>query len=286
MCGEFKSKNTNEPYNIHPNFMKKIFHYKDIQVCYYINGSGKTIVLIHGFCEDSSMWNTFVNSNQTNQIICIDLPGYGESTTTNEGLSIVWMSEMVEALLAHEQIDSCVMMGHSLGGYVTIHLAEKNPGLLNGIGFINSHVYADDDTKKLNRDKSIQFIQKNSSRLFIRELINNLFSDEFKKQSPEIAKQLISKAQETVSDKAIIDTLIAMRDREDKSAILENIQLPVLFIIGKLDATIPLEISLKQSHLAAINQVIIREHVAHMSIFEDTSYTVQSMNEFVDFVNQ
>jgi pimeloyl-ACP methyl ester carboxylesterase len=266
--------------------MKKFFQYRDIQVCYYLKGTGKTIVLIHGFCENSSMWDAFVSSNQMNQIVCIDLPGYGESTTSNECISIVWMAEMVEALLNYEQITSCVIMGHSLGGYVTIQLAERNPGLLCGIGFINSHVYADDDTKKLNRDKSILFIEKNSSRLFIRELINNLFSDDFKKQKPEIAKQLISKAQETVSDKAIIDTLVAMRDRKDKSAVLENIQVPVLFIIGKLDATIPLEISLQQSYLAPVSQVIIRDHVAHMSIFEDTSYTVQVMNEFVDFVNQ
>lgn len=264
--------------------MKKNIPYKDIQVAYNIIGKGNTLVFIHGFCENSSMWNPLIDKLENQfQLIFIDLPGYGSSSSTQELLSITWMAEMVKAVLDEEQINSCIMMGHSLGGYVSIHFAEMYPNILKGIGFINSHVYADDTDKKNNRDKSIQFIEKHTAKLFIRELFNNLFTESYKKTNPEIVKNLIQDAQVNIQDRTIINTLIAMRDRQDKSSILKQINCPALFIIGKEDQTIPLNMSLDQSYLANVNQVYIRENMAHMSIFEDTDFSIEAIEKFVNF---
>ena len=267
--------------------MKNFFTFlKDIQVAYERIGSGHTIVLIHGFCEDKSMWTNIIEPLKAKfELLLIDLPGYGESTATKEQLSITWMAKMVDAILTYEKIIKCTMMGHSLGAYVSIHFAELYPNKLKGLGFINSHVYADDDEKKINRNKSIQFIEKHTAKLFIRELFNNLFTDQYKKTNPDILKKLIHNAQETISDHTIINTLIAMRDRADKSAVLSKLDCPVLFIIGKLDTTIALETSLNQTHLSSVNQVDIRENVAHMSVFEDTLNTINVITNFVNFCN-
>jgi|694.fasta_scaffold54212_2 pimeloyl-ACP methyl ester carboxylesterase len=268
--------------------MQKKTTYKDVEVCYEITATkSATIVLIHGFCEDSSMWKGIsYKLEQDFQLILINLPGYGGSSCTNEILSITWMAEMVNEVLITENITNCIIMGHSLGGYVSIHFAELYSSKLKGIGFINSHIYADDELKKANRNKSISFIEKHTAKLFIRELFNNLFTKEFLKTNSDVVKSLIENAQTTISDKAIIDTLVSMRDRDDKSYVLKNLKIPVLFISGREDETIPVQMSLNQSYLANVTQLHLRDHIAHMSVFEDTDYTLNAMSNFVNFCNK
>jgi pimeloyl-ACP methyl ester carboxylesterase len=77
-----------------------------------------------------------------------------------------------------------------------------------------------------------------------------------------------------------------MRDRDDKSYVLKNLKIPVLFISGREDETIPVQMSLNQSYLANVTQLHLRDHIAHMSVFEDTDYTLNAMSNFVNFCNK
>jgi pimeloyl-ACP methyl ester carboxylesterase len=70
-----------------------------------------------------------------------------------------------------ENIDSCWMIGHSMGGYITLAFAEKFPGELKGLGLFHSTVYADDEEKKGVRLKNIEFIKKYGSAKFLEQAI-------------------------------------------------------------------------------------------------------------------
>ena len=65
--------------------------YENKTIHYSTDGSGFPLVLIHGFCEDSTMWNDFISHFSNFQIIRIDLPGLGKSETL-DNLSIEKMA--------------------------------------------------------------------------------------------------------------------------------------------------------------------------------------------------
>ncbi len=84
-----------------------------------------------------------------------------------------------------------VLIGHSMGGYISMAFAEKYPDKLSGLGLFHSSSYADSPEKKESRDKNILFIQKNGAALFVEQAIPGLFSDEFKSEHPEEIRRLI-----------------------------------------------------------------------------------------------
>ena len=56
-----------------------------------------------------------------------------------------------------------LLIGHSMGGYITLAFAEKYPELLNSFGLFHSSAYADDEQKIEIRKKGIEFITNNGA---------------------------------------------------------------------------------------------------------------------------
>ncbi len=245
-------------------------------------GSGTAIVLLHGFGEDSSIWEQQVNYLQPHcRLIVPDLPGIGSSTyTAQTELSIEAMAKSVEAILAHEQIDECIMMGHSMGGYITLAFAEKYPARLLKMALIHSTAYADSDEKKSNRKKSIELISEYGSQAFLKTTIPNLLGAACKKDSPELINQLIKKAA-AFSKESLQAYTKAMMLRPNRTKILEQSKIPILFIAGTEDSAVPLTDVQIQAELPAEKYLHILNGVGHMGMLEATVLVNQYLLEFI-----
>ncbi len=68
------------------------------EVTFYNQGKGIPIVFLHGFCEDSRMWKDFIELFPKNQLIKIDLPGFGFSEV-DDSISIEKMAVVVDEVL-------------------------------------------------------------------------------------------------------------------------------------------------------------------------------------------
>ena len=105
-----------------------ILEHKGINIFYTVKGKGTALVLLHGFLENSSMWHPFIpNLTQRNRVVCIDLLGHGKTNCLGYAHPMELMSEAVEAVLKHLRLRKYYMIGHSMGGYVALSFAEKNP---------------------------------------------------------------------------------------------------------------------------------------------------------------
>ena len=141
---------------------------------YKITGKGKVIVLLHGYIEEGSMWNEIAKSlSKKYTVIVPDLEGFGNTPFTGKPLSMEKYAKDVFEMLNKEKVQQCIMLGHSMGGYVTLHFAEKYPELLSGFGLVNSHCFADTPEKKANRKKGNEFIATHGSHVFVKELYNS-----------------------------------------------------------------------------------------------------------------
>ena len=254
--------------------------YKKHNMTYSITGEGPTVVFLHGFGEDRRMWKEYIQAFTSYQIITIDLPGFGQSEVLSNA-TIPVMAEVVKTVLDQEAIKQCILIGHSMGGYVTLNFAHHFPNRLLGFGLFHSHPYADTADRKVNRIKSIDFVKEHGVPFYLKQLMPLLFAKGYIKSNPHVLDKMVYYGSQT-NKEGIINGLTAMRDRPDQTAVLAQAKVPVLFLIGKKDLAVPIENSLNQTHLPNLSDIHIYEEVGHMGMFENKQATIDAIKGFVD----
>lgn len=264
--------------------MKHII-FKNKKIFYRAEGTGKPVMLLHGFAEDGHLWKYQVKKlKEKFMVIVPDLPGSGKSEMQEEEIFIDDLAEVIKAIadaeLLNENKNQFTLIGHSMGGYVTLAFAEKYPGLLNALGLFHSTAYTDDEAKKEIRKKGIEFIKKNGVISFLKSTTPNLFSEKTKKSKPHLIKNLINSS-EYFSPETLIQYYKAMIKRPDRTFVLKSFNKPVLFAIGKNDNAVPLQASLEQCHIPLISHIKIFKNSGHMSMWEEKKEANTFIDEFL-----
>ena len=260
------------------------FNYLGTNVVYELAGTGPTLVFVHGFCEDSRIWDDFKKPFLDQyQILTFDLPGFGQSDI-NGSFSIKGYAQLLKALVDHLEIKTFTLIGHSMGGYASLAFAEDYSSYLNGLGLFHSHPYPDTADKKAHRSKSMEFVERNGSAPYVAQVIPNLFAPDYAKANAEFVDDLVQKAA-LYPSAGLTNALAAMRDRPDRSGVLKTNEVPVLFILGKLDTAIPYDGSIAQTILPNIAQVELMETVGHMGMFEATEQTQEMLKTYLQLVH-
>jgi len=249
---------------------------------YNISGEGKPVVLIHGFCESKKLWDAYTALLSTQyQVVSVDLPGFGESAM-GEVHTIDSMARDIKATLDTLQLGRTVLVGHSLGGYVSLAFAELFSERLLGLSLFHSTSFSDSKEKKENRDKAIAFVEKYGGKRYVESLFPGLFAEEKQEQLREHITYAVREAAKT-PQASIIRTLEAMRDRPDRSALLGRLPFPIQFIVGKQDVAVPLEQSLRECYLPREAHVQIMENIGHMGMVEDKPRTLRVLQDFLAY---
>lgn len=102
-------------------------------------GEGPPLVLIHGDFQDAATWRWVLpDLAATHRVYAPTLPGFGRDAPPPSGLSAALIAGRLEALLAELGLDRPVVIGHSFGGLVALHLALRAGHRLGGLGLIAS----------------------------------------------------------------------------------------------------------------------------------------------------
>lgn len=249
---------------------------------YSLQGNGSAIVLLHGFCESKSIWEQIIPIwSKTFTVISIDLPGFGGSEICQGQPSMEQYASDVKKILLHLHISSCTIIGHSLGGYVALAFAELFSQYLKGLVMFHSSAFADSEEKKANRNKTIEFVKTHGTAAFVTTLIPSLFKESNRKLFAIYINELIAEASE-INPQAIIDAAIAMRDRADRSEVLNGLHIPVLYVVGKADEAIPMKSSLEQCHLAKDAHAYFLSNSGHMGMIEEVKNCGKTILQFLE----
>jgi len=229
-------------------------------------GTGQPLILIHGFCESKEMWKTFSNHlSKSHQVFSPDLPGFGQSPLQQDHISLeevaVWLQEWMD----ENQIQNPIVIGHSLGGYVTLALTELMGTKLKGIGLFHSTAFADDEEKKKTRNKTIDFVKKHGVDKFIDSFVPPLFSEQHQTEQAGKIEELIALGKKS-SKKGVLAFIAAMRDRKDRFDVWKTFQGPKLMIAGELDPAVKVKSSRMHKPFATHYHELTG--VGHMGMFE------------------
>jgi len=254
---------------------------KDASVYYRVLGQGQPVMLVHGFSEDGTVWDELAASLQEDyRLIIPDLPGSGRSTGNIEGAGMETFAEYLLSILNKENITSCIMIGHSMGGYITLAFAEKYPEKLEGFGLFHSTAYADSEEKKEARKKNMDFIRKHGSEKFLRQSVPNLFSEAFRNDHPEVVEGIVERYR-NFSPGALVAYTDAMMRRADRIHVLESFKKPVLFILGEYDTAVPIEQGLKQCSIPEFSYIYIGARSGHMGMLEEPDFCLNAIKDFL-----
>lgn len=245
-------------------------------------GKQPVLVLLHGFAENAGIWHIQQEYlSEFFEVIALDLPGVGNNPLTT-ALTIDSMADNVFHSLQSAGIEKAVIVGHSMGGYVALAIAEKYPSILQGMGLFHSTALPDTEEKKDARRKSIKLMEQYGSEAFIRQAFPNMFSAGFKAKHPESVEAYVDMGI-TCSPASLKAYYEAMIVRPDRTAVLSSIEVPVLFVIGKDDTAVPLQSILPQVSLPRTSSIYIFEETGHMGMWEVPSASNELLQQFTLF---
>ena len=210
-----------------------------------ISGNGKKpLVLLHGFMENTTIWDEMeAHLSKDFILIKIDLPGHGKSKVYQEIHTVELMAEKVKEVIDALKLEKINLLGHSLGGYVSLAFAEKFPEILESMTLFFSTTVADDEEKKAIRRRSIAVIDENFEN-FVKTSIPNLFSNN-EKDILEGKIELAKNIAKSTNKEGVKAAQLGMAERPDRTEILENLDAKILIIAGKYDNALKTENLLK-----------------------------------------
>jgi pimeloyl-ACP methyl ester carboxylesterase len=247
------------------------------RIFYTDSGKGTPVVFLHGFCESHKIWIDFIApfSNDI-RILNVDMPGFGASPLPTNNLSIDSVGLSIIEWLEELKISNAVLIGHSLGGYVALAIAEQRPDLISGFALFHSTAYADSEEKKVNRNRTIEFVRKNGVAPFIDAFVPGLF---FKKDHP--ATSIAHKIGVQTSSDTLIAYTELMRDRPDRTNVLKNFNKPVLVLAGVRDSIIPFNSLKEQVTFLQKPTFTVLDESAHMGLFEQPETSRKAIQKFI-----
>lgn len=259
---------------------KKSLTYKNSTLSYRVQGEGNAIVLLHGFGEDGEIWRNQFDLFPHHRLIIPDLPGTGASELP-EHTSMESLARSVVAILDAEGAAQCILVGHSMGGYVTLAFADHHAERLKGYGLFQSTAYADSEEKKETRRKGIQFIRRYGAAEFLKTTIPNMYGPVSKNEHKELIEEHLLSVR-NFSGEALVSYYEAMIARPDRSHLLSMTGLPVLFMVGRHDAAVPFEDAMRQSHLPRLSYIHILENSGHQGMVEEPEESNKALLSYIE----
>lgn len=238
------------------------------------------VILLHGFLGSHDIWNSFLPEMlKKYRVITVDLPGHGHSTKAAQTFTMTEMAEEVAAIMRKEKVDLAHIIGHSMGGYVGLELLSKFPSKIGSLTLLNSTALDDSEQKKADRLRAIRVFDLNPA-IYVREAIQNLFYHE--------NKVAISKFLEPLQEIALGTSILGaqaclrgMRERKNHVLTINEADVPVQFIAGVHDQTVPFD-SIPDQVKSSNVSLQVMQNSGHMSFVEEPERCLQLILDFIE----
>lgn len=200
-----------------------------------------TVLFIHGFPFNSSMWSPQVEDlSNFARIIAPDLRGHGASDAVPGPYTIGQLADDCADLLGHLAVATpFVVCGLSMGGYIALEFCRRYPEHVAGLILAATRAGADSAEGKANRDKTIADVDAGGMSVLVDGMLPKLLSPETAVSDPDLA-DFVREMMLDTSVAGAKGALAAMRDRADSTDLLGEIDVPVLIIHGEDDQIIPI----------------------------------------------
>ncbi|WP_299115900.1 alpha/beta fold hydrolase [uncultured Winogradskyella sp.] len=253
--------------------------HRNCKIHYTSTGEGPTLLLLHGFLETLNMWDDFVEElSENNHVLCIDLLGHGKTDCHGYIHSMEAMAEAVYSVIDELKIIELRCIGHSMGGYVALALAEMKPNLIKNLCLMNSTFEADDNERKILRARAAKMATENYEAL-VRMSFTNLFAPDSKEKFKDDFDKALAIGLKT-SKQGFIAAHKGMAIRPDRFETLTSITGKKVIIIGEKDTIYNQELVLQKVEDTTIKiELFSGGHMSHIENKQELSYFLKRFSE-------
>jgi pimeloyl-ACP methyl ester carboxylesterase len=251
-----------------------------------VSGDGLTVVFLHGFGEDLTLWDDLTqNISNEFRTIAIDLPGFGKSPAIPAPFTLDQVAAHIYDYLIEEQnVSSFVVIGHSLGGYISLALANNYKENVIGFSLVNSTSLADNEAKKESRTKTSAFINKHGAQFFLNSFVPNLFAPKnVEILGPKV--HLVKGMGKNLDNLVLTSYMEAMKNRPSRLELLHEFN-HVLFVAGEEDPQFSSDdYKIQIAKLRDNIYGVVLPDVGHMSMYEAPKTLLSTIKRFLKSIN-
>jgi 3-oxoadipate enol-lactonase len=248
------------------------------------NPAALPVVLIHGFPFSHEMWRPQTGVlSEGFRVIDYDLRGHGQSSAGDGQYPFEFLVDDLISLLDHLQLKKAVLCGLSMGGYVALRAAERNPERLLSLVLADTQSKSDSNEAKLKRAASIREIKTNGMKPFAAAFLKTAFTPESLASKPEFVVP-IQKIIESNSPLGTCGALLALATRTDTTDSLSTIHVPTLILVGEKDALTPVSASRDMHDRINGSEMQVVANAAHLSNIENADEFNKYLKDFLSRV--
>lgn len=241
----------------------------------------KCVVLLHGYLESLRVWDDFVGLlTDKVRVVAIDIPGHGRSSNIAPVHTMELMADVVAGVLDALQIDKVTLVGHSMGGYISLAFCAAYAERLEGLVLLSSSPNPDTELKRENRRREIALVKAGKKDMLARVAPEAGFAEMNRDSLRRYINNLVEQVHIT-DDGGIVALLGGMIERKDQNEMLRNSRVRQLFIMGTHDGYIPVEAA--QEFIAKNPQAKVAwlDKSGHMGFIEEPEACATALLEFV-----
>lgn len=242
-----------------------------------------TLLLIHGFPLNSNLWGAQIDDLANfARIIAPDLRGHGQSGEIAGPYSVELLADDCADLLGHLNVSTpFVVCGLSMGGYIAFEFYRRFPEYVAGLILASTKAGADSAEGKTNRDKMAEMARKQGVTAVADAMLPKMMSPQTAKDDKELV-EFVRDMMESTSVEGVVGALAAMRDRPDSTAMLADIDVPVLIIHGADDQLIPVSEAEAMARAIPDARLVIIPDAGHLPCLEQPDAFNDAVIDFLD----
>lgn len=210
-----------------------------INLDYRDQGQGIPVILIHAFALNQTMWDDQVAALKNNfRVITVDMRGFGASDVVPGTAHMKEMAADVRELMKQLAIEKAVLVGLSMGGYVSFAFYREFKDVVRALVFADTRATADTDEARANRLRSAEKAEREGAAAIADETTPKLLGDTTLTNNPELVKR-VHAMQSANAPEGIAAAQRGMAARRDATDLLSQIDCPTLVIVGTEDKLTP-----------------------------------------------
>ncbi len=241
-----------------------------------------TLVLIHGFPLNPTMWEPqFPLAERGWRIIAPELRGFGDGAGDPPAVSIVDYAADTIDLLDALHIETAVVCGLSMGGYVAFSMFRHAPRYFRAMVLADTRPQSDTPEAVTVRKTMRQLVRDKGQAAIADAMLPKLVGDTTRRERPDVIEHLRKQITGN-SVESIAGALTALMTREDSTPTLSTIHCPVQILVGGEDAITPPPLSEQMNRDIAGSELVVIKGAGHMSNMEQPQLFNDALTRFLE----
>jgi pimeloyl-ACP methyl ester carboxylesterase len=223
-----------------------------------------TLLLIHAFPLDASMWDAQVKAlGGEAELLSPHLPGFGGTAPLGEVLTMDAAADHCATELDRTGVDRAVVCGLSIGGYIAFSMWRRHRDRIAGLLLANTKAEPDDDAARERRRAVAEKARNGGSEAIAAEPPPLLAAD-----ADESMWERVRAIIRRQSGEAIAAASLGMAERPDSRPILPEIDVPTTVVASDGDQLIPADVTAAVADAVPGAELVRLEGAGHLSNLE------------------